>query len=212
MASPRWSNCCSIRRGFSKTHFQGRRTNLQFNSMTPKVTETELLKALQMRAARIAMGPFTMRGRGSKGAVRAGREFVNVLSLARFGTSDSRKFKSALDTATFGLKEALPRGSRYWGLARKGLNIFLRDCLYTVYLRNAYSLHLAERYLEVPLDSFTGRELSKLGAPRWRTVRGLKPELSDEYQAIASQYADSKRIARVHLDVFWWGSRQHAEL
>ena len=151
-----------------------------------------------------------MRGRGSKGAVRAGRDFLNILSLARFGTSDSKKFRSALGTATLELKEAFPRGSQHWGLARKGLNIFLRDCLYTVYLRDAHSLHLAERYFEVPLDSFSGRALFKVGAgrvPRWRTVRGLGPESSDEYQAVASGYADSKGIARVHLDVFWWGSR-----
>ena len=34
----------------------------------------------------------------------------------------------------------LPKKSRRWGRARKGLNIFLRDCLYTVHIRKAYRL------------------------------------------------------------------------
>lgn len=181
----------------------------------PRTTETELLKALQVRAARIAIGSSSMRGRGSKGAVKAGRDFLNGLSLSSFGTSDLQNFRSALDAATLALKEAFPRGSRYWGLARKGLNIFLRDCLYTVYLRDAYALDVAERFFEVPLDSLSGQELSRIAdgrLPRWRTVRGLKPELSDEYQAIASEYAESKRIPRVHLDVFWWGTRRDGTL
>jgi hypothetical protein len=179
-------------------------------------TKAKFLKALQIRAARIAIGSSSMRGRGSKGAVQAGRDFLNDLSLASFGTSDSQKFRSALDTATLELKEAFPKGSRHWGIGSEGSEHFSSGCLYTVYLRRHYSLHLAERFYEVPLDSLSGRELYKIAAdgrlPRWRTVRGLKPELSDEYQAVASKYARRKGIARVHLDVFWWGTRQDETL
>lgn len=178
-----------------------------------KQTPSESLKALQVRAARIAIGSSSMRGAGSRGAVEAGRHFLNTLPLADFGTSNSKDFRSALDAATLGLEHAFPNASRYWGLARKGLNIFLRDCLYTVYLRDAYSLHLAEPFFEVPLDSLSGRALHKAAVgrlPRWHTVRGLTPELSDKYQDIASECAALKGMARVHLDVFWWGSRQRA--
>jgi hypothetical protein len=178
--------------------------------MPSRQTLPELLDALQVRAARIAIGSSSMRGRGNRGVVEAGRRFLNALSLANFGTADPEKFRSALDAATSGLRKALPNRSQYWGLARKGLNIFLRDCLYTVYLRDAYSLDLAEAYFEVPLDSLSGRALHKAapGAlPRWHTVRGLTAELSDKYQGIASECAASKGMARVHLDVFWWGSR-----
>jgi hypothetical protein len=178
--------------------------------MTSRLSSPELIKALQVRAARIAIGPSSMRGRGGGGVVQAGRLFLNDLSLTGFGTSDPKKFISTLDKATLGLKDAFPKSSRYWGLARKGLNIFLRDCLYTVYLRDIYSLGLAEAFFEVPLDSLSGRALHKAAAdrlPRWHTVRALTPDLSDEYQDVASELADSKGIARVHLDVFWWGSR-----
>lgn len=202
---------------FSRDFGQARIGQLLYHSARTmrRTTQAELLKALQVRAARIALGPFTTRGRGSAGAVKAGREFLNFLPVAQFGTSNLQKFRSALEAGTLGLKDAFPRGSRYWGLARKGLNIFLRDCLYTVYLRDAHSLNLAERFFEVPLDSLTGEALFKVAAgrlPRWHTVRGLTRELSDEYQAIASEYADSKGIARVHLDVFWWGTRLDGKL
>jgi len=180
--------------------------------MTSAQTSPELLKALQVRAARIAISSSSMRGRGNKGVVKAGRAFLNVLSLKHFGTSDPKEFKSALDAETLRLKNAFPTDSRFWGLARKGLNIFLRDCLYTVYLRDAYSLYLAEPSFEVPLDSLSGRALYRESGgrvSRWGTVRGLTPKLSEKYQSTASELAASTGIARVHLDVFWWGSRMN---
>src|ERR1700720_707512 len=127
--------------------------------MISKQTSLEFLKALQVRAARIAIGSSSMRGPGSQGTVEAGRHFLNTLPLAAFGTSESKAFRSALDAATLVLKHAFPQASRCWGLARKGLNIFLRDCLYTTYLRDAYSLDVAESSFEVPLDSLTGQAL-----------------------------------------------------
>lgn len=69
------------------------------------------------------------------------------------------------------------------GLARKDLSLCLRDCLYTIYLRDAYSLLLAEPYSQVPLDSLTGTALPKGAStrlPRWGGVRALTPKLSDE--------------------------------
>ena len=66
-----------------------------------------------------------------------------------------------LDTATMELCAAMPREVRAWGLARKALNIFLRECLYTSYLRDASRLDRSEHYLELPLDSLTGRHYSE---------------------------------------------------
>ena len=178
------------------------------------MSSPQMLKALQVRAARIAIGSSSMRGRGSEGVVKAGRAYLGDLSLKGFGTADRKRFRRALDAKTLGLERAFPKGGRYWGLARKGLNIFLRDCLYTIYLRDAYSLQLAEPYFEVPLDSLTGEALHEAASarvPRWRSVRALTPKLSDEYQNVATNIAISKGMARVHLDVFWWGSRKEID-
>jgi len=151
-----------------------------------------------------------MRGPGNRGVIESGRQFLSAVALGPFGTTNSAKFRQALDSSTLGLTASFPREARHWGLARKGLNIFLRECLYTVYLRDAYRLDRAESYFEVPLDSLSGRALwegSQRSLPRWATVRGLTPALSDEFQRVASDLARKRRIARVHLDALWWGQR-----
>jgi hypothetical protein len=170
----------------------------------------EMLRAIQQRSARAAIGSSAMRGAGSKGVVEAGREFLSRLNLAPFGTSDSRRFAAHLDRTTDRLQGHLPRSARHWGLARKGLNIFLRDCLYTAYLRKHYRLNVAERFFEVPLDSICGDRLydaAKDQLPKWPGVRKLDPETSARYQEVASSVARKRGAARVHLDALWWGVR-----
>jgi hypothetical protein len=57
------------------------------------MSSPQLLKAMQERAARIAIGSSSMRGRGGKGVVKAGRAYLGDLSLADFGTSDPKRFR-----------------------------------------------------------------------------------------------------------------------
>ena len=171
----------------------------------------DILRALQFRAARASVGPSSMRGVGSRGVVAAGRPFLGGLDLRRFATSRERRFGVELDRATNGLMRVFPRPARHWGLARKGLNIFLRECLYTVYIREAYNLGVAAFFFEVPLDSLTGRALHEAAPqtlPRWQTVRGLERSLSDAFQQVASRVARERGVARVHLDALWWGQRE----
>jgi hypothetical protein len=170
----------------------------------------DLLLALQARAARGALVASTMRSAGAKGAVRAGRAFLCEIDLRPFRNPNASRFRAALDETTDGLQEAFPRQARHWGLARKGLNIFLRDCLSSVYLREAYSLQVAEPLYEIPLDSITGATLHRLAGgllPRWGTVRDLTPDVSNEFQTVAARIAEDRGIARVHLDAIWWGQR-----
>jgi hypothetical protein len=105
----------------------------------------------------------------------------------------------------------MPADARSWGLARKLLNIFLRDALYTTYLADAFKLQEAESLLEIPLDSITAGHLRKEDGgrmlPRWPGVKHLTPEISKSYQAFAAQFAATKALAPVHLDTHWWGHR-----
>lgn len=170
----------------------------------------DLLLAFQARAARSALGASSMRSAGARGAVLAGRGFLCEVDLRAFRTSRASRFRASLDDTTVGLQQAFPKQARHWGLARKCLNIFLRECLSSVYLRDAFLLHLAELLYEVPLDSITGTKLHQLSGgslPRWGTVRDLTPEVSDEFQAVAARLAEDRRIPRVHLDAIWWGQR-----
>lgn len=170
-----------------------------------------LLRAIQHHTARAAIDSSSMRGGGSAGVVRSARSFLSEVPLRPFGTSSGSKFLSRLDRATDELKRALPKGAQRWGLARKGLNIFLRNCLYTTYLRDEYKLARAENFFEVPLDSVTGARLveeSRGALSPWKTVRGLRAKASAEYQAVAAALAAEKGVARVHLDAVWWGERE----
>jgi hypothetical protein len=167
------------------------------------------LKAVQHRTARAAISPSASRGGGGKGVVRAARQVTAGLNLERFATRDRATFARALDAATRELLRALPRRARAWGLARKLLNIFLGDSLYTGYLRDAHGLQQAERFFEIPLDSITAARLHDLAPelPRWPGVRYLDPPTSAAYQSVALLAAKDEDLARVHLDAFWWGAR-----
>src|SRR5207253_2583087 len=115
-----------------------------------------------------------------------------------------------LDRSTNELCAVLPRNDQYWGLARKILNVFLRDCLYTGYLAEAYHLQCIERYLELPLDSITTKQLRRVAGrgvlPSWPGVRQVTPDVSAQFQAVAAKEAKNQKIARVHLDALWWSA------
>jgi hypothetical protein len=131
------------------------------------------------------------------------------VKLVRFANPDRDAFERALERHTRRLMAALPKKGATWGLARKLLNIFLRDSLYTTYLSKAYGLRSAEGLLEIPLDSITAKHIRKATPelPRWRGVRHLE-QVSAAYQAAALVVAKRERTSRVHLDAYWWGARE----
>ena len=184
-------------------------TRVDETTRSGTISREEFLEMVQHRAARAAVTAFATRGQGASGVVDSGREFMVHLDLGRFGTRDAEAFRHELDRATQALRRALPEGARSWGLARKLLNIFLRDCLYTIYLHNAYSLGRAEGFFEIPLDSITAKRISEkdLAIPRWPGVKRFDRKLSAAYQEAASLIASQLRLHRVHLDASWWGQR-----
>ena len=105
----------------------------------------DFIAMLQSHAARAAIGGSTVRGKSNKGVEEKAREFLRNMDLAPFGTSNEQAFKSALDRNTEALRCHLPRGAQHWGVARKALNIYLRNCLYTCYLRETFGLDKADR-------------------------------------------------------------------
>lgn len=168
---------------------------------------TKFIQAVQGRAARVTLGASALRSQGP-GVADAARPFLATLSLAPFAVSSGRVFAKRLDQATVALQATFPHGSGSWGLARKLLNIFLREALYTRYLAERYQLAKAEASFELPLDSITARRLLELrGAhlPRWPGVKHLSPEASYKYQVAAAAHAADLGISRVHLDAIWWG-------
>jgi hypothetical protein len=172
--------------------------------------DREFIHTIQSRAARIAVGPSAVRGRGHKGVSKAARDYLRTVRLARFGTIKKKSFLRALDDETEGLRLALPKKAQKWGLARKILNIFLRDCAYTSYLADEFNLLGAERYFEIPLDSITAGALKKSAGrgklPRWPGVVNVTQEISSIFQNAAQNEADQFGVARLHLDALWWST------
>ena len=172
------------------------------------MTRLKFLKTIQSRTARGAVSPSAVRGRGHRGTVAAARLFLRQVDLRLFGCSNAGDFARALNSTTVQLQNALPSETQKWGIARKVLNIFLRDCLYTTYLERAYRLRRAEHLFELPLDSITGTALKRAagrgGLPKWPGVKHLKSSLSAKFQRAAGVEATRQGIARVHLDAVWF--------
>lgn len=172
------------------------------------LTESQLLQAFQSRAARISVGASTVRGRGNTGVVAASRSYLLRTDLKLFGRVTKSQFFEHLDASTIELRDSLPGGARHWGLARKVLNIFLRDCLYTTYLDAAYGLRKNDTYFEVPLDSITAVQLKRTASRgklrTWPGVKHLTEPVSAQFQDAASAEAAKRDIPRIHLDAIWW--------
>lgn len=173
------------------------------------------VRDIQIYTARSAVTASAARGQGAPGLVAAARIHLASVTLAQFGTSSERRFRGALDRHTDSLAAALPRKGRSWGVARKLLNIFLRNAFYTTYLRDAFDLAVAEDWFEVPLDGIVAKrvraDLHALRLPRWTGVRNLTPALSHTYQDACRQLARARGVAPVHLDALFWGTRDDTE-
>lgn len=171
--------------------------------MTP-----DQLTLLQRRIATIAIGPSTARRMGPKGTIDAVRSFLWSIDLKTLSETSAPDFVRSLDNHTDGLIKALPDGAQRFGPARKFLNLFLADVLYSRHLCKAWPLLHLEECLEVPLDSHVALALREepegRALPRWTTVIGLTHADSDRFQEAASVIARRHQCARVHLDLIYW--------
>jgi hypothetical protein len=166
------------------------------------------IKDIQRRVAQVAISASAVRGQREPGLVGPIRNVLTKIDLRGFGTSNEHSFFNALDTETKELEDIIP-----WGLARKCLNIFLRDAFYTAYLCNEFNLAEAEKWYEVPLDSHVAKGLRKLvkksqlnvALPQWETIKDLERLVSDKYQNAAVLVAQAEKLpGRVHLDLILW--------
>jgi hypothetical protein len=171
-----------------------------------RAARRQFLEAVQTKVARIAVSSTIVRGI-SAGAVAEARMFCREVDLARIGSARSG-FRKLLDRTTDSLLAALPDEAQHWGVARKLLNIFLRDCFYTTYLNEAFDLGRSESAYELPLDSMAALHLARAAGrfrlPAWPGVKHVTPPMHAEFQVAAAEEAERRGIARVHLDAVWW--------
>lgn len=167
-----------------------------------------LVSAIQKHVAVVAIGPSTVRGQGASGVVAAAQGYLASLALDEFGVREKAEFDRSLETATAKLVTSFPKQARSWGLARKCLNIFLRDAFYNAFLAPKYGLSASESFYEVPLDGVVAKELRRHAGrkrlPTWPGVKHLTPAVSETYQKYALELSRSWGISRVNLDTYLW--------
>lgn len=170
------------------------------------INSSDFLSRMREVIAITAIGPSALRNQGVEGFIDCVRRFLGKLDLEIFVQNDETLFQRQLDQQTQNLLDIL--GVDYWGTARKGLNLFLRDVLYNRYLCERFNFQLIEPWLEIPLDSAVARGLRTRSArgllPSWPGLKRLTKGQSDLYQNFAQSLASKAKIARVHLDVYLW--------
>jgi hypothetical protein len=177
--------------------------------------DKRFIDMVRNRTAELAIGASTLRNQGGPHVVSAARSFLKQLDLQLFGADSPQAFRRVLDQQTARLKAALPPGAQNWGAARKALNIYLRDILYSHYLCGEYGFAGLEEWLELPLDSEAAKGLHSEpeghALIRWTGVKRLDPKVSESYQDIARQVAARYRTARIHLDLIYWRRASNAQ-
>ena len=169
----------------------------------------DFIQTVQDKVAISAVPPSTFRG-SKAGLIAAVRDFLQFLDLSQFAVSDQKRFAARLERVTRQMRSALSRESATWGVARKALNLFLRDAFYNTYLRKRFKLVRAEACYEVPLDGVVANGLRRRfpkQLPRWPGVKPLTKKVSDVYQAAAMKEAQKMDLSRVHLDIYLWTKR-----
>jgi hypothetical protein len=172
------------------------------------MTESQLLQIIQRFVAEATIGPSTLRGQGVPGVLKAARRFLTKLDMRRVSVANPHTFEKRLNKYTHLLVRRLPPGAKHWGVARKAINLFLRDAYYNQFLARKYRLNRIARHLEIPLDAVVTRRLRELAGrsrlPQWRGLKGLTPADSAAYQQFVVQLARRERVHPVHLDAALW--------
>jgi len=170
----------------------------------------KLLKLIQRYIVNVSIAGSTLRNQGAKGVTEAAREFLYELDLSKFRNTASVRYLRLLDRWTGDLRQALPRGARNWGTARKALNVFMIQAFLNRYLAKEYGIQKFAAVLETPLDSYATKTLRKFMGrgklPSWPGIKSLTPGCSADYQMAASRFAKEKQIPRGLLDVVIWRS------
>lgn len=181
---------------------------------TVEFSDKEFCKWVRERTAQTSIGASTVHG-SQEGTAAAAREVLRNVDLAKFSQCRSKiAFHSLLDKKTNNLQAELPE--EQWGLARKCLNIFLREAFYNRYLSEYFKLKKLEPWLELPLDSHVAKQIksrakdSKLEKPTaFPGVGKVTPAINKEYQDLAKQLLKEDSECRpfksiVHLDLLFW--------
>lgn len=176
--------------------------------MPKPISKAQFLRMIQQFAAVEAVGTSAVRGQPA-GTKKAIQNILARTDLNRMPRRSRAQFERWLDRQTIRIQRGLPSRAKPWGIARKTLNLFLRDCLYNHFLRTTYNFPAVEDWLEVALDGVVAgalkRSADRGALPRWLGLGHVTRDASDRFQAYAEDLADRLGLpARVYLDNYLW--------
>ena len=183
------------------------------------MTEQQFYQLLHRRLSQIAIGASAIRNQGSGGLIKILREYFETqVDLDQFVKSlvGEAEYSVFLNGHTSHILTLFPDTAQSWGAARKGLNLFLREIIYSKFFSHRFSLpdnfsnfNSLVKFMEVPLDRDVANGLiadSKGLLPKWINIKNLTPTISESYQKQAFLIATQENIARVNLDLKYWRS------
>jgi len=182
--------------------------------MPSVMSNRKFLVAVQKFTAIQAVSASTVRGQ-RKGTLKKIHAYLGRLRLDRLAGMNGADYARWLDAKTGDLQKKLRGRNKRWGLARKAMNLFMRQCLYNTYLSRKFRLRGVQQHMEIPLDSKVARGLKEHAGrgklPPWPGLIGLKSKKNREdevyrkFQVHAKEYASRERLpGRVFLDNYLW--------
>jgi hypothetical protein len=105
-----------------------------------------------------------------------------------------------------------PKGAKKnWGAARKAINLLMVAAYFNKVLSREYKLDKFKDVLETPLDGIAAKELREFARKNLKLrlqfpgIKHLTPQVSEQFQNVASNYARQIGIPRAELDLILWG-------
>jgi len=179
-----------------------------------KIKGADYLKLVHRYFANSAIGPSTLRKQGAPGVAKAARKFLRKLNISKLTDKQANEYQSWLDKKTDGLMKKFPKGAKNnWGAARKAINLLMVAAYFNKVLSRKYKLDKFKDVLETPLDGIAAKKLREFARKnlnlrlRFLGIKNLTPQVSEQFQNVASVYARQKGIHRAELDIILWPSR-----
>jgi len=179
--------------------------------MQSLMSNREFLSVVQEFMALQAVTVSTVRGLRRRGkALKNIREYLERLPLERLVRRDGQDYAHWLDVHTRRIQKKLGGRKEQWGVARKAMNLFMRQCLYNTYLSRKFRLARFQKQMEIPLDNRVARKLradagKKNKKLKWKNLKALDRKTSQEFQEHAKDMAARDHLpARVFLDHYLW--------
>ena len=93
--------------------------------------------------------------------------------------------------------------AEHWGMCRKAINLYLRDCYYNKTLNEHFNLDKVANYLETPIDGFAMKALAKYTSfVKKSAIKALDKNTHQEWQKAAKTFAQTNKLPnRVDADL-----------